>query len=270
MKTLHSIIILNIIIVMITCGCDRLPTIETAMKTPLEISVSTIDNTKGAIKSGYFPINSNIGVWVVNESSELYENIKYSTTSSSLTASWSPSVNVYLDSSPASIYAIYPYIDKTDIDINAVEIDTASQIDWMWSQPINGICNTSPYAKLFFRHALCTVTIHLNRGSYSGDGYLTSLEISSESLGTTAVLDATNGALSDIAGTGDFIESSEMPLTIADTGSLISILAIPSGNEGEISVKMTIDGILYTITSPSVAILQGENYTINVTINDTE
>ena len=260
-------------LIMASCTDKTGPILD---RTALRIEASVNGKTKAPVTTGYLPSGSQIGVTILSGTGgeyegfdgQNYENILFSTTSASESASWTSPVTTFLSSAEGTAYAYFPY-DEDVTDITAIPVETVSQTDYMWAEGSAGVNTLNPCAKLYFRHALCTVTLSAKLGTYTGTGELTALSLSSEAFATSAILDAMTGTLSSVTGTGETISADMSTLTLTTTEQQVKILAVPTGTPATITATVTIDGNQHEIITPTVVLNQGEDYMITLTVDVT-
>ena len=118
-------------------------------------------------------------------------------------------------------------------------------------------------------HALCAVQINLVNADYTaGPGEVTQLSVASPALATTASLNANTGALSTFAGQGDAI-TVDKTFTLTGESQGTRIIAIPTGTQGNLTVKAVVDGATSTVpVTLNQPFVQGKAYVVNLKVKD--
>ena len=118
-------------------------------------------------------------------------------------------------------------------------------------------------------HALCAVQINLVNADYTaGPGEVTQLSVASPALATTASLNANTGALSAFTGQGDAI-TVDKTITLTGESQGTKIIAIPTGAQGNLTVKAVVDGATSTVpVTLNQPFIQGKAYVVNLKVKD--
>lgn len=189
---------------------------------------------------------------------------------------WGLATPVYLSSANATVYSYFPYSAGVT-DGTQLSVDHTSQTDFLYGSPVTGINNRNVKANINFNHALTLVQFHLKKGTYTGVGRLTAISIenapSKQSLKSTAKLNITNGQLVKGNETTAVTKATNLPAQIGASWTedkFVKSLVIPTDNgaEGDILVKFTIDGQVFTMKVPADhAWEQGKKNTYTITLN---
>ena len=118
-------------------------------------------------------------------------------------------------------------------------------------------------------NALCAVQINLVNADYTaGPGEVTQLSVASPALATTASLNVQTGQLSSFAGQGDAI-TVDKTITLTGESQGTKIIAIPTGAQDNLTVKVVVDGATSTIpVTVNQPFVQGKAYVVNLKVKD--
>ena len=118
-------------------------------------------------------------------------------------------------------------------------------------------------------HALCAVQINLVNADYTaGPGEVTQFSVASPALATTASLNANTGALSAFTGQGDAI-TVDKAITLTGESQGTKIIAIPTGAQDNLTVKVVVDGATSTVpVTLNQPFVQGKAYVVNLKVKD--
>ena len=259
-----------------SCAENPLETIETD-KTPLSLSVmtSTIPS-KGLISGNTLAEGAEIGITMTEYDGSIYNglpysNVRFTAGRTSGKQTWSPDIDVMLSSDMATLYAYYPYSTEVK-DISSIPVKASSEIqtDYMYADPVKDLRNKNAQATVILKHALSAIKISISRGSFTGEGKITSLSVSGANIATEAILDARYGNLSSIKGTGTEIKA-PTEISVPDKGAAtIDLIVIPGRDKSEIEIKTTIDGKEYTVQTEAVLLEQGKIAVFDATLNNSE
>ena len=252
-------------------SCNRIDTPEMG-NNALDISVRNGMGTKAVVEGTTLPAGSSIGLFVTDESGKTYDgntvaNAKYTATGEGDAQKWNAASDVLLSATVANVNSYYPYDDSVN-DITAIPIEATSEVqkDWMWGTPVSGLDNKNTSATITMSHALAVVRLNINKNNYPGAGKITSVSFNSNGAGTSAVMNATNGELTDIKGTGLTFENIE-ELILGDNATSVSFITIPTNTAAPLTISMIIDGKLMKVQTADITLLQGNIYDCNLSIN---
>lgn len=244
----------------------------------IEISVFTDEGaeTRGLISGETLPSGSVIGLYMYDVEGNRYdgwryENVAYTATGSGSSQSWDSENRIMVSSTEGTLYGYYPYYEDVQ-SIGKIPVTATSEVqeDVMWAEPVSEISKDSRTVSIIMKHALSAVRLTLRRGSYTGEGRVTSASVSGSGMATGAVLDATCGDLSKISGAGTAISPVFTSFTLSEDGDDIDIIVVPSGGKGDIAVCVEIDGKTYEVVIKDVTLSQGEIAGCELTVNNGE
>lgn len=225
-----------------------------------------------------------IGIFMVkNGTATIAENTankQYTTTDGSTfsTATAGDEIHYPMNGSAVGFIAYYPWTNGKGIgdaiSVNVAGAQTAASqagIDLMWSANATNFSKTTPgYVALSFQHKLAKMVINCkaepNTGIAAGDFNTATVVI--DGMKTQTSLKLADGTLSGVTGLGTI-----HPNKIATgSGFLASYDAIivPAGYPaGEITVKFTVNGELYTWVLGMGTFASGTEYSYTVTLTKT-
>ena len=230
--------------------------------------------TKSIITGSYFPDKTSIGVFLKDQNGGNYDNLSYNnvmfaSSGEGTAQTWNGSP-ILLSSTVGRAVAYYPY-DAAVTDYTNLPVKAGTDNDYMYSGVIGQLSNANPSANFTMKHALTGINVFLKKGSYTGPGNVTSVEISSEGFGNYGILNAGTGGLSDIAGKNTSIQNTiNMNLTSGGTDNFLMVVPDVSVKAKPITIKVTIDGTSYTKTcNMATEYKQGYIYKFPLTLNAT-
>ena len=242
----------------------------------LDVSASIPALTRAAIEGTQLPENAQLGVSLFNPDGsdydgkqQGYKNVLYK--SEILTTGgvkWSSANPIILSPSKGKAVAYYPY-SAAVADISAIPVETASQTDYLFSDWVSDLSFKNPQANFAMNHALCAVQINLVNADYTaGPGEVTQLSVASPALATTASLNANTGTLSAFTGQGNAI-TVDKTITLTGESQSTKIIAIPTGTQDNLTVKVVVDGATSTVpVSLNQPFVQGKAYVVNLKVKD--
>ena len=242
----------------------------------LDVSASIPALTRAAIEGTQLPENAQLGVSLFNPDGsdydgkqQGYKNVLYkSELLPTGKVKWSSANPIILSPSKGKAVAYYPY-SAAVADISAIPVETASQTDYLFSDPVEGLNSSMTKATFSMNHALCAVQINIRNDSYTqGPGNITRVAVASTELATAASLNSITGELSAFTGKSREIESIQS-FTIGKEAHSTTIMAIPTGGQDNISIKVTLDGKKHQVTFPVKApFVKGKKFVLDILVKD--
>lgn len=235
----------------------------------LNIKVLADCSTKELVSSTYFPSGSEIGVCVQNTSGGNYDgynysNVKFTATGADANQTWNGASSVMLSMNQGLCYAYYPY-NSSVTDITSISVSTSTQKDYMYAASTTVNANNRT-ATLTMKHALAAVRFAIKKGTYTGTGAVTKVSVQSSALGTSAKLNAKNGNLTSITGTGSAISVSKS-LKLSTTAQNVDVIVVPVGSSADLTLSVTIDGKVYAKVISGAQVLKATCNTYTLTVN---
>lgn len=241
----------------------------------LDIAVTTVAETKGLVTGTTLPSGSSVGLFVTDQTGVTYDgvevsNVKYTAAGEGASQSWSAVSDIMLSGTKGTLKGYYPYSESVT-DITAIPVEATSEIqnDWMWATPIGNLNYKYYNATVKMNHALAAVRLSVIRKTATDDAEITSITFKSNAAASEAVLNATNGALSSISGTGAKYTASET-FTASDVKKSFDFITVPAGVSAPIAVELTVNGSKMTAESDPVLLEAGNlyEYTLVISVNE--
>ena len=254
-----------------SCTDDREPIVDMPRLT-IAVSTESAGISRGIVEGGTLPDGSVIGLSLVDSDGSGYGNSDYgiftATASTDIVPQvWTLGTDIVLDGTEGTLHAFYPYSDAVT-DIKSVPV-TSGSTDYMYAVPVTGLDNANSSADIVMRHALTAVRIKLGRGTYPGEGVVSSVVLSGDIAGS-AVLDATTGLLSSHGGGAALDVTPEGTVTLSASPSLFTGMVIPTVETGDLTVSITLDGNPLTATLSDCDLTAGNLLNVNATLSGTE
>lgn len=254
-----------------SCTDDREPIVDMPRLT-IAVSTESAGISRGIVEGGTLPDGSVIGLSLVDSDGSGYGNSDYgiftATASTDIVPQmWTLGTDIALDGTEGTLHAFYPYSDAVT-DIKSVPV-TSGSTDYMYAVPVTGLDIANSSADIVMKHALTAVRVKLGRGTYPGEGVVSSVVLSGDIAGS-AVLDATTGLLSSHGGGAALDITPESPVTLSDSPSLFTGMVIPAAEAGDLTVSITLDGNPLTATLSDCDLTAGNLLNVNATLSGTE
>ena len=189
MKT-HRLALCAACVCALLASCtDRLPEPDQSsdvQMVPLELSVqaSPATQTKGLIYGTRMPDGSCLGIAVTEPNLDTYcgetiMNVAYISSTIDGSQVWKPVDSPILLSTTVGYgYAYYPYSeDVTSLKEIPVKASSGHQVDYMYAKKVTNLKKSTPAANMTLNHALCAVRLSFIRGTYKGEGVITSASV---------------------------------------------------------------------------------------------
>ena len=251
---------------------DELPIATITNETELSISVNTRPPTKGMITDSVLPDGSELCIGIFNPDGsnymgKNYGHLYFKAENGPGTQIWKPSGQVLLGESEGVLYAYYPYSMYSGGDIRHifVEADSYTQDDFMYAGPYTGLNMDNKHVDITLKHALAAVKLTTRRGSYEGTGAIRSIGLGGYCGGYQGYFDVTQGKFTEVS-TGGIIYPTTA-FNLSDGQNEQYIMLIPTGEPGDLMIRMTIDEVYYTKTIPNFMIEQGKITNLNLSVD---
>ena len=241
----------------------------------LDIAVTTVAETKGLVTGTTLPSGSSVGLFVTDQTGITYDgvevsNVKYTAAGEGASQTWSAVSDIMLSGTKGTLKGYYPYSESVT-DITAIPVEATSEIqnDWMWATPVGNLNYKYYNATVKMNHALAAVRLSVIRKTATDEAEITSITFKSDAAAREAVLNATNGALSSISGTGAKYTASET-FTASDVKKSFDFITVPAGVSAPIAVELTVNGSKMTAESDPVLLEAGNlyEYTLVISVNE--
>lgn len=272
-KTIYAYTLGLISLVLVTafCGCTSENRFADSGATLL-LSVSARQlESRELVEDSYLPDESSIGVFLTDGTADGYcghdyDNIMVTASSGLSPQVWTPARDISLFADLGTVHAYFPYSGAV-ADPHRVPV-AAGVTDYMWATPVPGVCDTNADIALVMHHAMTAIRLDIVRGTYSGTGQITSVGVRADNLAASAVMDAADGTLTDLAGAGTDISRS-LSVTLGNAALQADIVAVPVGGAGAApTFTLVIDGREYTATGSAATFAQGCINSYTLTVND--
>lgn len=262
-------------IIIFTAACsptDELPIATITDETALSISVNTQPPTKGMITERVLPDESELCIGIFNPDGsnymgKNYGHLYFKAENGPGTQIWKPSGQVLLGESEGVLYAYYPYSMYSGGDIRHifVEADSYTQDDFMYAGPYTGLNMDNKHVDITLKHALAAIKLTTRRGSYEGAGAIRSIGLGGYCGGYQGYFDVTQGKFTEVS-TGGIIYPTTS-FNLSDGPNEQYIMLIPTGEPGDLMIRMTIDEVYYTKTIPNFMIERGKITNLNLSVD---
>lgn len=251
---------------------DELPADTITDESELSISVNTQPPTKGMITERVLPDGSELCIGIFNPDGsnymgKNYGHLYFKAENGPGTQIWKPSGQVLLGESEGVLYAYYPYSMYSGGDIHHifVEADSYTQDDFMYAGPYTGLNIDNKHVDITLKHALAAIKLTTRRGSYEGAGAIRSIGLGGYCGGYQGYFDVTQGKFTEVS-TGGIIYPTTS-FNLSDGPNEQYIMLIPTGEPGDLMIRMTIDEVYYTKTIPNFMIEQGKVTNLNLSVD---
>jgi len=251
---------------------DELHTDTIANEAELTISVNTQELTRAMITDSVLPDGSELCIGIFNPDGsnymgKNYGHLYYKAENGPGTQIWKPSTQVLLGESEGILYAYYPYSIYSNGDIRNVYVkaDIYTQDDFMYAGPYTGLNRDNRHVDITLKHALAAIKLTTRRGSYQGTGAIRSIGLGGYCGGYQGYFDVTQGKFTEVS-TGGIIYPTTS-FNLSDGPNEQYIMLIPTGEPGDLMLRMTIDEIYYTKTIPNFMIEQGKITNLDLSVD---
>ena len=242
--------------------------------TPLSIDVRANESTKSLFTDSRLPDGAELGVGIfdpdgTNYMNKNYRHICYRASNGADGQIWETEQDVLLGDSEAVLYAYYPYDPNIDPNIRniLVKADSHYQQDFLYAVPCTGLNAENRHADITLKHALSAVRVSTRKGTYVGDGLISSIGVGGSCGGNRGYIDITKGTFSSVVTEGMIYPTTTFQLS--SEPNVQDILLIPTGNYGDLDITMTIDGKVYDLTIPDVLLEAGKITHVEICVDVT-
>jgi uncharacterized protein YcfL len=225
-------------------------------------------NSRALIDTPSFGNGTSMGIWLTNSDNssymgKTYANYKYTANGIGASQKWSTETAIKLSAKAGKVMAIYPY-SSSATDYAAIPIEAASQTDYMWGSA-TGVSTTNNVAILNMKHLFTCIRLQIKKGNYTGTGSISAVSINGNNLATNATVNISSGVIK-CTGINAAITRTGLGMTLSESVQYIDVLGIPTGTYSPITIKVTIDGNVYPMTTNSILLSSGtiHPYTINM------
>jgi len=232
-------------------------------------SVSFDDATRSLVDDVLLLDGQELGTFLVDAGGADYDgggyaNLQLSADAVDASIALTPAKDISLTATSGTLYAYYPHSDAVS-DITSVPV-TSGFTDYLWATPVTGLDNQHTSAAISLHHALAAVCVGVIRGSYTGNGLIESVTLSSGAFATSGTLDATSGAVTPGSGTQPLVAS--LSGTLSTTPVTADFAVVPSGDADALTFRVRVDGQDFTVTSDAVTLSAGSSYNYTLTLDE--
>ena len=229
----------------------------------ISVGIHQPQSRAGLITSATLPDASEIGIKL--EGYDDADNIKFTAATQDSKQVWNPASDIVLDETKGTLYAYYPW--KSSTDLSAIPVETASQTDFLYAEPVANVSEKNANVPVTMKHMLANVKIAINKGTYVGTN-ISKIAIQSDGFATGGTFNAAQEtpAYTATTGAGTAIESNA---TTTLGGTATDIMVVPTGIAKPITFTATIDDVDYTVTSSDVTLENGNSYEYTLSLNST-
>lgn len=168
----------------------------------------------------------------------------------------SPTVELQND---AYVFASYPYSSSNDA--SQIPISVSPQIDYLYSGTGVKVSGNSPQATLTMKHALPMIAFNIAKGSYIGEGKLTKLTLTGNTLYKNGNMNTVDGSISG-KDKGEYTIS-QTKVIEADgwQENFPQMFCLPFNSDGSnVNISLTVDGKEMKAALPKQDIAGGMKY----------
>ena len=259
---------------------ERLPeptTLDDQDNAPLELEViaTPAGVTRGPIYDTVVPEGARIGVAIVENNLDTYNgknlmNIPYEAKTKDGSQVWE-AVNeqILLTNTSGNAYAYYPYSEEiTSLKEIPIKASSTHQVDYLHAKKVSGLRKSNTKASIYFYHILGVVRLSVTRGTYTGEGVITSASVGGEGIAGKAMLNTIDARVTDYEDVGVHIGPPIEPFTISSEKQWRDIIVVPTKTDAKLEIELCIDGRKVMVeTSRNTTISGGYINNINITID---
>lgn len=257
---------------LLLCSCSNEPELTEASdrQVPMQVSASVVTETKALVDGVTLPAGSRLGIKLVDNEGlsydqQIYDNVPFATNDG---LSWTAEGDqaILLSATLGQAYAYYPYV--ADMDMQAIPIssadDPADQVDYMYSAAPALVNNGQPMATFPMNHALSIVRFQIERGTYVGDGVVSSVTLQGQTASHTGWLNVLTGAVTATGAGHLFSYPKALRLGQSAYGQFC---VVPAGTESALRFELVMDGQTYQVSTGSLTLQSGKVYNYSLTID---
>ena len=255
---------------LVTSTCDKEELIEQDVHSRLSLSVSVDGTMSRALIEDAFPDKTEVGLTLVDAGGSKYDNITYNNikataAGTSEAQTWTLASDMLLSGTSGTLYGYYPYLSSVT-DITQIPVETASQTDYMYAEPVTGLSEKNHEAVMVYKHMMMGVRLNIVRGpDYEGDGIISSVTVTSDGIRDKGTFNARTGEYTAFT---DATTSVTRNLSMSLGAGNIDFLVVPiEGQTASLSFNVTVDGEMYSTQDASVTFTKGQLLQWTLTLN---
>lgn len=220
------------------------------------LSINTTIQTRTVVTS--FASGDKMNVFVKTGSSVGSSDYKSGVSAAYNGSAWTLSSVVELQND-AYVFAAYPY--SASGDAQSMSVSVSPQTDYLYSGTGVKVSGSSPVASLTMKHALPMIAFNIVKGSYTGEGKLTGIEVSGETLYKTGSMNVANGSITGKDKGNYSITASKVVAKDGWTEDFPQMFCLPFESDGsKITVTLKIDGKEMKAMLPKQSVTGGMKY----------
>ena len=280
MKAFGRILSAAFVCALLAACQERLPepiTLDDQDNAPLELEViaNPAGVTRGPLYDTVLPEGARIGVAIVENNLDTYNgktimNIPYEAKMKDGSQVWEAvSEQILLTNTSGNAYAYYPYSEEiTSLKEIPIKASSTHQVDYLHAKKVGGLRKSNTKASIYFYHILGIVRLSVTRGTYTGEGVITSASVGGEGIAGKAMLNTIDARVTDYEDVGVHIGPPIEPFTISSEKQWRDIIVVPTKTDSKLEIELCIDGRKVMVeTSRNTTISGGYINNINITID---
>ena len=281
MKALRRILSAAAVCSLLAACQERLPEPDSPVigeeGVPLELEViaNPASETRGPIYDTVLPEGARIGVAIVEKGLDTYNgksimNIPYEAKTKDDSQVWEAvKEQILLTNTSGDAYAYYPYSEEiTSLKEIPIKASSTHQVDYLHAKKVSGLRKSNTKASIYFYHILGIVRLSVTRGTYTGEGVITSASVGGEGIAGKAMLNTIDARVTDYEDVGVHIGPPIEPITISSEKQWRDIIVVPTKTDAKLEIELCIDGRKVMVeTSRNTTISGGCINNINITID---
>ena len=280
MKAFGRILSAAFVCALLAACQERLPepiTLDDQDSAPLELEViaNPAGVTRGPLYDTVLPEGARIGVAIVENNLDTYNgktimNIPYEAKMKDGSQVWEAvSEQILLTNTSGNAYAYYPYSEEiTSLKEIPLKASSTHQVDYLHAKKVSGLRKSNTKASIYFYHILGVVRLSVTRGTYTGEGVITSASVGGEGIAGKAMLNTIDARVTDYEDIGVHIGPPIEPFTISSEKQWRDIIVVPTKTDSKLEIELCIDGRKVMVeTSRNTTISGGYINNINITID---
>lgn len=248
---------------------------EEGVPLELEVIANPASVTRGPIYDTSLPEGARIGVAIVEKGLDTYNgksimNIPYEAKTQDGSQVWEAvSEQILLTNTSGDAYAYYPYSEEiTSLKEIPIKASSTHQVDYLHAKKVSGLRKSNTKASIYFYHILGVVRLSVTRGTYAGEGVITSASVGGEGIAGKAMLNTIDARVTDYEDIGVHIGPPIEPFTISSEKQWRDIIVVPTKTDAKLEIELCIDGRKVMVeTSRNTTISGGCINNINITID---
>ena len=263
-------IIPAILLFLMALSCAEIESVDYTEELCIDLMLP--DNTKSPLYDRYLPDGASIGVTLLEYGKDTYDgvryhNVRFTASGTGENQIWIPERPIVLTETKGYVYAYYPY--TSEYSGHAVPV-CDDDTDNMYGVSYEEISRDNKIARLYFYHNKFITRVKVERGSYSGEGHISNIYIST--LGTWGYAEAkVINYTSYVHGTQIYSSAKLYPGPFdLDYAPVLESMwipdLIPGGNPLDIAVE--IDGHSYFARTSDFVWDRGDIYDFTFIINE--